>query len=57
MAKATKPKKNSDENEAESRRFIETAKALEDAGELSPTEGEAALDKLVRKSVARRPGR
>jgi len=55
MAKA--PKKPADEDEAQSRRFIETAKALEDAGELSPTEDGEAFEQLVGKAAPKRkPG-
>jgi hypothetical protein len=39
------------EDEAQSRRFIETAKALEDAGELSPTEDGGAFQKLLAKAA------
>ena len=35
--------------EEQSRRFLEAAQKLVDAGELDPIEAEAALDKLVRK--------
>jgi hypothetical protein len=50
MAKTPKPK-TSDEDEAESARFIETAKALEAAGELNLTEGERALERLMAKAA------
>jgi hypothetical protein len=46
MAKAPK-KPPPDEDEAQSQRFLETARALEDAGELSPTDDGAALERLV----------
>lgn len=39
--------------EEQSRRFMAEAQRLIDAGELSPTEAEAALDALVRKSTVR----
>lgn len=40
----------------QSRRFKAEAQRLIDAGELSPTEAEAALDALVRKSAVRGDG-
>jgi len=40
-------KKPPDEDEAQSRRFIEEAKKLEDAGELNLTEGEVKLERLI----------
>lgn len=54
MAKKPKPRT---EDEEQSRRFIETAKGLEAAGELSPTEDGSALEKLMGKVVPpkRRP--
>lgn len=45
---AEKPK---DEDEAQSQRFIETAKDLEAAGELNLTEGESAFERLVGKAL------
>jgi hypothetical protein len=55
MAKSPK-KPPPDEDEAQSRRFIETAKALEADGGLSPTEGEEALEQLLgRAAPVRRP--
>ena len=54
--KAPKPK--ADEDEAQCRRFVETAKALEADGDLSPTEGEEAFERLLRKAAPpKRPGR
>lgn len=50
MAKA-KPKKPPVEDEAQSRRFIETARALEDAGELSPTAGQRSFEALLSKAA------
>jgi hypothetical protein len=45
------PKKQKPESQAEqSERFKREAQRLIDAGELSPTDAEAALDKLVRRS-------
>jgi hypothetical protein len=50
--KAPKPK--ADEDEAQRRRFIETAKALEADGDLSFTEGKAASDRLFKKALSGR---
>lgn len=54
MAKAKKPP---NEDEEQSRRFLETAKELEAAGILNPTEGDAAFDRLLHKAAPpkRRP--
>jgi hypothetical protein len=46
MAKAPK-KALPDEDEAQSRRFMEAARELEAAGELNLTAGEDALNRLV----------
>lgn len=47
------PKKKQPESEAEqSERFRRDAQAMIDAGELIPTEADAALDKLVRNQKA-----
>jgi hypothetical protein len=55
MAKTPK-KPPSDEDAEQSRRFLETAKALEDAGDLSPTDGAEALERLMSKAApAKRP--
>ena len=54
MVKAPKtPPKNpdEDEDEAQSRRFLDLASELEAAGDLSPTEGESALDWLMGKAA------
>lgn len=46
------PKKKRQETQAEqSDRFKRDAQRLIDAGELNPTEADAALDKLVRKGA------
>lgn len=45
MAKAKPPPP--DEDEAQSRRFLDLAKELQDAGELSPTEDGEAFQQLV----------
>jgi hypothetical protein len=37
-----------EEDEAQSKRFLDLASELEAAGDLSPTEAEGALDKLVK---------
>ncbi len=44
MAKATKPK---DEDEAQSQRFMEAARAVEADGGLNPTEAARAVDRLL----------
>ncbi len=54
MAKAPK-KPPPDEDEAQSKRFLETAKALEDAGELSPTETGEAFDLLMERAAPPKP--
>jgi hypothetical protein len=48
MAKAPK-KPPPEEDQAQSQRFLETAKALEDAGELSPTDDGGAFERLMGK--------
>ena len=50
---ADKPKKKppKDEDEAQSARFIETAKALEAAGDLSLTDAEGAFERLIEKAL------
>lgn len=53
MTEKKKPPQK-DEDEAQSARFIETAKALEADGELSLTEGERAFDRLVGKALPQR---
>jgi polyhydroxyalkanoate synthesis regulator phasin len=47
-------KKKAETTEEQSARFRAEAQRLIDAGELSPTEAEAALDSLVRKSRERK---
>lgn len=42
------PKKNPETQAEQSERFKKDAQRLIDAGELSPTEADAVLDKLVR---------
>ncbi len=44
-------KKPKDEDEAQSQRFLDLAKELEDAGDLSPTEDGAALERLFEKAA------
>lgn len=56
MAKAPKKPPPKDEDPAQSQRFLETAKALEDAGELSPTEDGEAFERLAGKVMpAKKP--
>lgn len=43
-------KKNPESPEDQAKRFEAKVRELIDAGELSPTEADAALDKLVRRS-------
>lgn len=53
-----KPKKPParDEDPEESKRFLDLAAELEAAGDLSPTEGDGAFERLVGKAVPpRRP--
>lgn len=60
MAKVPRPPKGpvADEDMAQSQLFIEAARKLEADGGLSPTEGEAAFDQLLRKAApASRPTR
>jgi hypothetical protein len=40
-----------DEDEAQSKRFLDLASELEAAGDLSPTEGEEAFERLVEKAL------
>lgn len=47
------PKKNPETQAEQSRRFKKDAQRLVDAGELSPTDADEALDKLVRRSAAK----
>lgn len=50
---AKEPKKPPpDEDEAQSKRFLDLAKELEAAGDLSPTEGEEAFERLTRRALA-----
>ena len=48
-----KPKKAppKDEDPAQSKRFLDLAAELEAAGDLSPTEGEGAFERLVGKAA------
>jgi len=49
---AKEPKKPPpDEDEAQSQRFLDLASELEADGDLSPTEGEAAFERLVGKAL------
>lgn len=57
MAKTPKPK-TQEEDEAQSRRFIEDAERLAADGDLNLTEGEAEFERLLRKSAPpKRPRR
>lgn len=48
MAKAPKkPPKPKDEDPDQSRRFLDTAKAMEDAGDLRPDEDGGAFNRLL----------
>lgn len=51
MTKTPKSKPK-DEDEAQSKRFLDLAAELEVAGDLSPTEGEKAFEALVTKTLA-----
>jgi hypothetical protein len=44
-----------DEDEAQSKRFLDLASELEAAGDLSPTEGEKAFEKALGKIIPQRP--
>ena len=50
MAKASK-KPPPDEDEAQSKRFLDLASELEAAGDLSPTEDVEALERLMAKAA------
>jgi hypothetical protein len=54
MAKTPKKPPPTDEDEAQSRRFLDTARSMEIAGELSPTEDGGAFERLVKKAVPSR---
>ncbi len=43
------PKKNPETQEEQSQRFERDAQRLVDAGELSPTDAEVAMDRILRK--------
>ena len=50
------PKKKRNETpDDQSKRFVEDAQRMIDAGELSPTEAAEGLDALVRKGAVREP--
>lgn len=53
MAKSPKPK-NPDEDEAQSKRFLDLAAELEAAGDLSDIEGERAFERLTEKALPKR---
>jgi hypothetical protein len=53
---AKEPKKSPpDEDEAQSKRFLDLANELEAAGDLNPTEGNEAFERLVGKAAPPRP--
>ena len=47
-------KKPDDEDEAQSRRFLDLASELEAAGDLSPTEGEEAFERLLKRAAPKK---
>lgn len=55
MAKAPKKPPPKDEDEAQSKRFLALASELEAAGDLSPTEGEGALERLMGRAAPSKP--
>ena len=58
MPKAKTPRRrNAVEDEAESQRFLETARQMQDAGELSRTEDGAAFDRLLGRAAPPKPRR
>jgi hypothetical protein len=44
-----------DEDPAQSKRFLDLAAELEAAGDLNPTEGEGAFDRLIGKALPAKP--
>ena len=52
MAKPKTPKKPPDEDEAQSKRFLDLAHELEAAGDLNPDEDGNALDRLLKRVAA-----
>jgi hypothetical protein len=46
-----------EEDPAQSKRFLDLASELEAAGDLNPTEGEGAFERLVGKALPRRARR
>ena len=50
-----KPTATPEEDEEQSRRFIEEAQKLADAGELNLTEGAEAFERLTSRALKRRP--
>jgi|GEM_PF-3540492 len=51
MAKAPKKPPPKDEDPEESKRFLDLAAELEAAGDLSPTEGEEAFERLIERAL------
>ncbi len=54
-ATTKRSKRPADEDEAQSRRFIDLAHSLERKGELDPADDGSALDRLVQKAPLERP--
>lgn len=54
----TKKPSSPEEDEEQSKRFLQTAKELEAAGELDPTEGDVAFERALKRAAPprRRPG-
>jgi polyhydroxyalkanoate synthesis regulator phasin len=48
-------KKTKEPPDEQSKRFMEEAQRMIDAGELNPTEARASMDKLVRRLSAKNP--
>ena len=51
MAKEPKAQKPKTEDPEQSRRFLDAVRDLEAAGELNPTDGERALDAILRRGM------
>jgi hypothetical protein len=54
MTKAPRKPPPKDEDEAQSKRFMDLANELEAAGDLSLTEGEGAFERAIRKAIPQR---
>lgn len=56
MPKAKTPRPtNRDEDETQSQRFLDAARALQSDGGLSPTDGEKAFERLLAKAAPSQP--